>query len=86
MNINQFLQKSSKEKNPRVRKTRENLKLLPPELQNKSGDNSILSIACIYKSKNPVILTNDNNLQIKAQMLSIPVLNLDTFKANIKRS
>lgn len=80
-NINQFLQKSSKEKNPRVRKTRENLKLLPPELQNKSGDNSILSIACIYRSKNPVILTNDNNLQIKAQMLSIPVLNLDTFKS-----
>lgn len=85
-NINQFLQKSSKEKNPRVRKTRENLKLLPTELQNKSGDNSILSIACIYKDKNPVILTNDNNLQIKAQMLSIPVLDLDTFKANIKRS
>lgn len=85
-NINQFLQKSSKEKNPRVRKTRENLKLLPIELQNKSGDNSILSIACIYKDKNPIILTNDNNLQIKAQMLSIPVLNLDTFKANGKRS
>lgn len=85
-NINQFLQKSSKEKNPRVRKTKENLKLLPTELQNKSGDNSILSIACIYKDKNPIILTNDNNLQIKAQMLSIPVLNLNTFKEDIKRS
>ncbi|MBS1586712.1 MAG: hypothetical protein JSS82_14345 [Bacteroidetes bacterium] len=85
-NINQFLYKSSKEKNQRVRKTKENLKLLPPKLQNKSADNSILSVACIYKDKNAVILTNDNNLQVKAQMLNIPVLNLDTFKLNVNRS
>lgn len=85
-NINQFLQKSSKEKNPRVRKTQGDLKRLPVELQTKSGDNYILSIACIYKEKNPVILSNDNNLQVKAQMLGISAIDLSTFKANAKQS
>jgi predicted ribonuclease YlaK len=59
--------------------------LLPDELQNKSGDNYILAVAYAYKDKNPVILSNDNNLQVKAQMLEIPVMNLVAYRESIKQ-
>jgi predicted ribonuclease YlaK len=83
--INAYLQDSAKEKNPRVRKSKANLRLLPDELQNKSGDNYILAVAYAYKDKNPVILSNDNNLQVKAQMLEIPVMNLVAYRESIKQ-
>ena len=82
-NINTFLQNSSKEKYPRVRKAKANLRILPEELQNKSGDNYILAVAYGFIEKNPVIISNDNNMQVKAQMLDIPVLNLAAYKKNI---
>jgi hypothetical protein len=82
-NINTFLQNSSKEKYPRVRKAKANLRILPEELQNKSGDNYILAVAFGFIEKNPVIISNDNNMQVKAQMLDIPVLNLAAYKKNI---
>jgi rRNA-processing protein FCF1 len=82
-NINTFLQNSLKEKYPRVRKAKANLRILPEELQNKSGDNYILAVAYGFIEKNPVIISNDNNIQVKAQMLDIPVLNLAEYKKNI---
>ncbi len=83
--INTYLQESAKQKYPRVRKAKAFLGILPEEFQNKSGDNYILAVAYAYKDKNPVILTNDNNLQVKAQMLEIPVMNLGSYKESIKQ-
>lgn len=45
---------------------------LPDDLNKKSPDNMILSVALQYKKRNPILLTNDKGLQIKADMLEIP--------------
>ncbi|UAB82266.1 hypothetical protein INR76_05770 [Marixanthomonas sp. SCSIO 43207] len=45
---------------------------LPDDLDKKSSDNMILSVALQYKKRNPILLTNDKGLQIKAEMLEIP--------------
>jgi rRNA-processing protein FCF1 len=78
-NINEALQSSNRQKKARVKKAKANLSLLPDELQTKSGDNYLLSIAMIYKDENPIILTIDKNLQSKAMMLNITVLTLKEF-------
>jgi hypothetical protein len=45
---------------------------LPDDLNKKSPDNMILSVALQYQKRNPILLTNDKGLQIKAEMLKIP--------------
>lgn len=45
---------------------------LPNDFNKKLPDNMILSVALQYKRKNPILLTNDKGLQIKAEMLEIP--------------
>lgn len=45
---------------------------LPNDLNRKSPDNMILSVALQYQKRNPILLTNDKGLQIKAEMLGIP--------------
>lgn len=45
---------------------------LPNDLNKKSPDNMILSVALQYQKRNPILLTNDKGLQIKAEMLEIP--------------
>jgi len=35
----------------------------------------ILSVALQYQKRNPILLTNDKGLQIKAEMLEIPAKN-----------
>jgi DNA replication ATP-dependent helicase Dna2 len=45
------------------------LALLPNDFNKKSPDNFILSVALRYKSENPIMLTSDNGLQIKAKGL-----------------
>jgi DNA replication ATP-dependent helicase Dna2 len=42
------------------------LTLLPNDFNKKSPDNFILSVAIKYKDENPIMLTSDNGLQIKA--------------------
>lgn len=64
--------RSSNGKQSRIRKARSSLDLLPEELREPSADNYILSIAMIYKEKNPVLVTFDKNLESKAIMLEIP--------------
>lgn len=78
-NINEALQSPNKQKKARVKKAKANLTLLPEELQKKSGDNYLLSMAMVYKDENPIILTIDKNLQSKAMMLNIVVLTLKEF-------
>lgn len=60
------------------------LKLLPADFNKKSSDNYILSVALKYKHENPILLTSDNGLQIKAKGLFITTLTLKEFLTQIK--
>ncbi|SEG30399.1 PIN domain-containing protein [Algoriphagus boritolerans] len=55
------------------------LSLLPNDFNKKSPDNFILSVALRYKSENPILLTSDNALQIKAKGLGITTITLKAF-------
>jgi len=55
------------------------LNLLPSDFNKKSPDNFILSVALKYKSENPIMLTSDNGLQIKAKGLGITTITLKEF-------
>jgi rRNA-processing protein FCF1 len=55
------------------------LALLPYDFNKKSPDNFILSVALRYKSENPIMLTSDNGLQIKAKGLGITTITLKAF-------
>jgi DNA replication ATP-dependent helicase Dna2 len=55
------------------------LALLPNDFNKKSPDNFILSVALRYKSENPIMLTSDNGLQIKAKGLGITTITLNAF-------
>ena len=55
------------------------LLLLPDDFNKKSPDNFILSVALKYKAENPILLTSDNGLQIKAKGLDISTITLKDF-------
>jgi rRNA-processing protein FCF1 len=55
------------------------LSLLPNDFNKKSPDNFILSVALKYKQENPIMLTSDNGLQIKAKGLGITTISLKDF-------
>ena len=55
------------------------LSLLPVEFDKRSPDNMILSVALKYSADNPIILTSDNGLQIKAKTLKISTVTLRDF-------
>ena len=53
--------------------------LLPNDFNKKSPDNNILSVALKFKDENPILLTSDNGLQIKAKGLKIATISLREF-------
>ncbi|MCB0751758.1 MAG: hypothetical protein KDC52_09805, partial [Ignavibacteriae bacterium] len=53
---------------------------LPSDFNKKSPDNIILSVALQYMKRNPVILTNDKGMSIKAKTLEIPAKNITELK------
>lgn len=55
------------------------LSLLPNDFNKKSPDNFILSVALKFKGENPIMLTSDNGLQIKAKGLGITTITLKEF-------
>jgi rRNA-processing protein FCF1 len=55
------------------------LSLLPNDFNKKSPDNFILSVALKFKSENPIMLTSDNGLQIKAKGLGVSTITLKEF-------
>jgi DNA replication ATP-dependent helicase Dna2 len=55
------------------------LKLLPNDFNKNSPDNFILSVALKFGSENPILLTSDNGLQIKAKGLGITTITLKEF-------
>jgi rRNA-processing protein FCF1 len=60
------------------------LTLLPNDFSKKSPDNFILSVALKYKDENPIMLTSDNGLQIKAKGLYITTITLKEFLKQLK--
>jgi len=60
------------------------LTLLPNDFNKKSPDNFILSVALKYKDENPIMLTSDNGLQIKAKGLNITTITLREFLKQLK--
>lgn len=60
------------------------LTLLPNDFNKKSPDNLILSVALKYNNENPIMLTSDNGLQIKAKGLGITTIKLKEFLTQTK--
>lgn len=60
------------------------LTLLPSDFNKKSPDNFILSVALKYKNENPIMLTSDNGLQIKAKGLGITTITLKEYLRQTK--
>ena len=59
--------------------------LLPVDFNKRSPDNQILTVALKFKSENPIILTSDNGLQIKAKGLKLTTITLQEFLNQLKR-
>ena len=53
--------------------------LLPNDYDKKSPDNLILSVALKFISENPIMLTSDNGLQVKAKIAGITTISLKEF-------
>ena len=60
------------------------LSLLPSDFNKKSPDNFILSVALKYSGENPIMLTSDNGLQIKAKGLNLTTITLKDFLRQLK--
>jgi rRNA-processing protein FCF1 len=56
-----------------------NLDLLPNDFSKKSPDNNILTVALKFKGENPILITSDNGLQVKAKGLNIKTISLRDF-------
>lgn len=61
------------------------ISLLPNDFNRYSPDNMILSVALKFKNENPIILTSDNGLQIKAKGLLLSTISLKEFLKQEKR-
>ena len=64
---------------PNVSMELSNPDLLPDDFNKKSPDNNILTVALKYKDENPILLTSDNGLQVKAKGLKIATITLKEF-------
>lgn len=60
------------------------LSLLPRDFSKKSPDNFILSVTLRYSGENPILLTSDHGLQIKAKGLDITTISLKDFLNQLK--
>lgn len=65
--------------NPNVTMELSDPSLLPDDFNKRSPDNNILTVALKFKSENPILLTSDNGLQIKAKGLNIATITLKEF-------
>lgn len=71
--INKAMDKSN------VRMELSDLTLLPNDFDKRSPDNNILTVALKFKSENPILLTSDNGLQVKAKGLNMNTISLREF-------
>ena len=61
------------------------LSLLPVDFNKRSPDNQILTVALKFKSENPILLTSDNGLQVKAKGLRLTTITLREFLNQLRR-
>ena len=61
------------------------ISLLPPDFSNRSADNLILTVALKFKQENPILLTSDNGLQIKAKGLKITAITLKEYLSQLNK-
>lgn len=62
-----------------VRMELSDLSLLPNDFDKRSPDNNILTVALKFKGENPILLTSDNGLQVKAKGLNMKTISLREF-------
>jgi hypothetical protein len=75
------------DKNRNIRHNKGRPKLLPPDLNQKTPDNLILSVAVQYHNNHGILITSDNLLSVKAQnVLDLKVMNLQEFKTKFDQS
>lgn len=55
------------------------MNLLPDDFNKRSPDNMILTVALKYRDENPILLTSDNGLQVKAKGMGISTVSLKDF-------
>lgn len=55
------------------------LEYLPIDFSRRNPDNMILSVALKYRNQNPMLLTSDNGLQLKAKGLNINTMSLQSM-------
>ena len=72
-NINKAMDKRN------VKMELSNPELLPSDFNKKSPDNNILTVALKFKHENPILMTSDNGLQVKAKGLGIATISLKEF-------
>ena len=76
--LNQYIDKRD------IRLEFADLSLLPNDFNKKSPDNFIFSVVLKYKEDNPILLTSDNGLQLKAKGLGIKTITLKEFLKQLK--
>jgi len=64
---------------PNVSMELSDISLLPSDFNAKSPDNNILTVALKFKEENPILLTSDNGLQVKAKGLKLSTISLREF-------
>ena len=64
---------------PNVKMELSDLSLLPNDFDKRSPDNNILTVAMKFKDENPILLTSDNGLQVKAKGLNMKTISLKDF-------
>ncbi|MDC1199886.1 PIN domain-containing protein, partial [Flavobacteriaceae bacterium] len=80
MNVQNALKSINKNIDQRdLRMELSDISLLPNDFNTRSADNKILTVALRFKSENPILLTSDNGLQIKAKGLKISTITLKEF-------
>ncbi len=74
----QNIHKHMKDGNIKFEKSK--LEKLPPDFDRRTPDNMILSVAIQFAKHNPILLTNDRGMSIKANTLEIPSKNIKELK------
>ena len=72
-----YINKSMSKSNVRLELS--DLFLLPNDFDKLSPDNNILIVALKFKDENPILLTSDNGLQVKAKGLNMKTISLRDF-------
>jgi len=61
------------------------ISLLPIDFNRRSPDNQILTVALKFQSENPILLTSDNGLRIKAKGLKLSTITLTEFLSRLRK-